>query len=47
MGDGVVDVEVLVCVEWAETVRGVLPKDAIHIEINSPAENSREFRFTF
>jgi tRNA threonylcarbamoyladenosine biosynthesis protein TsaE len=47
LSEAISDPSSTVCVEWAETVRGVLPKDAIHIEINSPAENSREFRFTF
>ena len=47
LSEAISDPSSTVCVEWAETVRGVLPKNAIHIEINSPAENSREFRFTF
>jgi len=47
LSEAISDINSTVCVEWAETVRGVLPKDSIRIEISSPAENSREFKFKF
>jgi tRNA threonylcarbamoyladenosine biosynthesis protein TsaE len=41
------DPKAIVCVEWAETVRGVLPEDRITIEIkpSSESEDTREFKF--
>ena len=39
------DSQAIVCIEWAETVRGVLPEDRITIEITPIDEDSREFKF--
>jgi tRNA threonylcarbamoyladenosine biosynthesis protein TsaE len=39
------DPQAIVCIEWAETVRGVLPEDRITIDITPIDEYSREFKF--
>jgi tRNA threonylcarbamoyladenosine biosynthesis protein TsaE len=44
--EAVEDPSAIVCVEWAETVRGVLPEDRITIEITTLDEDSREFKFS-
>ncbi len=44
--EAVEDPEAIVCVEWAETIRGVLPEDRITIEITTLDEDSREFKFS-
>ena len=40
------DPKAVVCIEWAETVRGVLPENKITIEITTIDEDSREFKFS-
>lgn len=40
------DPKAIICIEWAETVRGVLPENIITIEIAAIDENSREFKFS-
>lgn len=44
--EAIEDPKSIVCVEWAESVRGVLPKDRITIQISSPAEEVREFKLS-
>ena len=36
----------IVCVEWAESVHGILPKNRITIQITAPTEETREFKFS-
>lgn len=43
--EAIEDPEVITCVEWAESVHGVLPEDRITIEILATDENTREFNF--
>lgn len=43
--EAVEDPKAIVCVEWAESVRGVLPEGRITIEITTLDEDTREFRF--
>lgn len=45
LSEAIQDPKAIVCVEWAESVRGVLPKNKITIEITTIDENSREFKF--
>lgn len=40
------DPKAIVCVEWAESVHGVLPKDRITITINTLDEEKRQFVFS-
>lgn len=40
------DPKTVVCVEWAESVRGVLPEDRITIHITAIDEEKREFKFS-
>ena len=40
------DPNAIVCVEWAESVRGVLPEDRITIKITTLDEEKREFVFS-
>ena len=39
------DPKTIVCVEWAESVRGILPENTITIHILPIDENTREFLF--
>ncbi|HRV76251.1 MAG TPA: tRNA (adenosine(37)-N6)-threonylcarbamoyltransferase complex ATPase subunit type 1 TsaE [Candidatus Saccharimonadales bacterium] len=39
------DPKTIVCVEWAESVRGILPENTITIQIVPIDENTREFLF--
>ncbi len=43
--EAIEDPQAVVCVEWAESVHGVLPKDRITIEIIATDEKTREFKF--
>lgn len=44
--EAVTDPDAIVCIEWAETVRGVLPGDRTTIEIIPIDEEKREFKFS-
>lgn len=44
--EAISDPNVIVCVEWAESVHGILPKDRITIHITAPTEETREFKFS-
>lgn len=44
--EAVEDPKAIVCVEWAESVRGVLPDNRTTIEIIATDENTREFKFS-
>lgn len=46
LAEAIEDPKSVVCVEWAESVRGVLPDNKITIEIDTIDENSREFKFS-
>jgi tRNA A37 threonylcarbamoyladenosine biosynthesis protein TsaE len=39
------DPQAIVCVEWAESVRGVLPEGRTTIQITAIDEDRREFKF--
>lgn len=45
LAEAIQDPKAIVCVEWAESVRGVLPEDRITIQITTLDEDSREFKF--
>lgn len=45
LAEAIQDPKAIVCVEWAESVRGVLPENRITIQITTLEENSREFKF--
>lgn len=44
--EAVEDPKAIVCVEWAESVRGVLLEDKITIQITTLDEDTREFSFS-
>jgi tRNA threonylcarbamoyladenosine biosynthesis protein TsaE len=44
--EAIEDPKAIVCVEWAETVRGVLPENRITIQITTIDEETREFKFS-
>jgi tRNA threonylcarbamoyladenosine biosynthesis protein TsaE len=46
LAEAIQDPKAIVCVEWAETVRGVLPESKITIEISTIDEATREFKFS-
>ena len=46
LAEAIQDPKAIVCVEWAESVRGVLPENRITIQITTLDENSREFKFS-
>jgi len=41
------DPQVVVVVEWADIVEGVLPAERLTIQITTTGETSREFEFTY
>ncbi len=45
LAEAIQDPKAIVCVEWAESVRGVLPDKRVKIQITTLDENSREFKF--
>ncbi|MDQ5913953.1 MAG: tRNA threonylcarbamoyladenosine biosynthesis protein TsaE, partial [Patescibacteria group bacterium] len=46
LAEAIQNPKAIICVEWAESVRGVLPEDRITIEIIPIDEEKREFKFT-
>ncbi len=42
--EAIEDPKAIVCVEWAESVHGVLPTDRITIQISTIDEDTREFK---
>jgi tRNA threonylcarbamoyladenosine biosynthesis protein TsaE len=46
LAEAIQNPKAIVCVEWAETVRGVLPENKITIEINTIDEETREIKFS-
>lgn len=44
--EAIEDPSAIVCIEWAESVRGVLPDNKITIQITATNENTREFNFS-
>jgi tRNA threonylcarbamoyladenosine biosynthesis protein TsaE len=44
--EAISDPNTIVCVEWAESVHGILPKNRITIQITTLGENEREFKFS-
>lgn len=46
LSEAIQDPKAIVCVEWAESVRGVLPENRMTIQITTLDENSREFKFS-
>lgn len=46
LAEAIQNPKAIVCVEWAETVRGVLPENRITIEITTVDEETREIKFS-
>lgn len=46
LAEAIQDPRGIICVEWAESVRGVLQENRITIQITTLDENSREFKLS-